>query len=117
MRQSRFGLNTGIRSDAEEKCYIQKSKAPRTIDPRAPIAGIESIDEEFFVDGAWVPRRRLNGDENSQGSPYGYTPKTSRKAKFIGYGSTAIANICSVVEKSGGQRRDRSFHGGAVSVS
>jgi beta-galactosidase GanA len=29
--------------------------------------GIESIDEEFFENGDWVPRRRLNGDENSQG--------------------------------------------------
>jgi beta-galactosidase GanA len=33
----------------------------------AGTAGIESIDEEFFENGAWVPRRRLNGDENSQG--------------------------------------------------
>jgi Domain of unknown function (DUF5597)/Beta-galactosidase len=32
-----------------------------------PIVGIESIDEQFFVNGAWVSRRRLNGDENSQG--------------------------------------------------
>ena len=32
-----------------------------------PIVGIESIDEEFFENGAWTPRRRLNGDENSQG--------------------------------------------------
>ena len=32
-----------------------------------PIVGIESIDEEFFVNGAWVVRRRLNGDETSQG--------------------------------------------------
>jgi hypothetical protein len=32
-----------------------------------PIVGIESIDEEFFENGAWMPRRRLNGDENSQG--------------------------------------------------
>jgi hypothetical protein len=32
-----------------------------------PIVGIESIDEEFFENGAWVPRRRLNGDEDSQG--------------------------------------------------
>jgi hypothetical protein len=32
-----------------------------------PIVGIESIDEEFFANGAWAPRRRLNGDENSQG--------------------------------------------------
>ena len=35
--------------------------------PGPPIVGIESIDEQFFVNGAWVPRRRLNGDENSQG--------------------------------------------------
>ena len=35
--------------------------------PGPSIVGIESIDEEFFENGAWVPRRRLNGDENSQG--------------------------------------------------
>ena len=35
--------------------------------PGPPIVGIESIDEEFFENGAWVPRRRLNGDESSQG--------------------------------------------------
>jgi Domain of unknown function (DUF5597)/Beta-galactosidase len=35
--------------------------------PGLPIVGIESTDEEFFENGAWVPRRRLNGDENSQG--------------------------------------------------
>jgi Domain of unknown function (DUF5597)/Beta-galactosidase len=35
--------------------------------PGPPMVGIESIDEEFFEDGNWVPRRRLNGDENSQG--------------------------------------------------
>ena len=29
--------------------------------------GIESIDEGDFVDGQWVPGRRLNGDENHQG--------------------------------------------------
>lgn len=33
----------------------------------AGTAGIESIDEEFFEDGRWVARRRLNGDESSQG--------------------------------------------------
>jgi beta-galactosidase GanA len=32
-----------------------------------PIVGIQSIDEEFFENGAWVARRRMNGDENSQG--------------------------------------------------
>ncbi len=35
--------------------------------PGPPIVGIESIDEEFFENGAWVRGRRLNGDENSQG--------------------------------------------------
>lgn len=35
--------------------------------PGPPIVGIESIDEEFFQNGAWVPGRRLNGDESSQG--------------------------------------------------
>lgn len=35
--------------------------------PGPPIVGIESIDEEFFENGTWSLRRRLNGDENSQG--------------------------------------------------
>jgi hypothetical protein len=35
--------------------------------PGPPIVGIESIDEEFFQNGTWVPGRRLNGDEDSQG--------------------------------------------------
>ncbi len=35
--------------------------------PGFPIVGIESIDEEFNENGTWVPRRRLNGDESSQG--------------------------------------------------
>jgi hypothetical protein len=35
--------------------------------PGLPFVGIESIDEEILHDGDWVVRRRLNGDENSQG--------------------------------------------------
>jgi hypothetical protein len=35
--------------------------------PGDPIAGILSIDEGTFVDGRWVPGRRLNGDENGSG--------------------------------------------------
>jgi hypothetical protein len=35
--------------------------------PGPPIVGMESLDEEFFESGRWTPRRRLNGDENSQG--------------------------------------------------
>ena len=35
--------------------------------PGPPIVGIESVDEEYFENGSWTPRRRMNGDENSQG--------------------------------------------------
>ena len=35
--------------------------------PGPPTVGIESIDEEFFENDAWVAGRRLNGDEDSQG--------------------------------------------------
>jgi hypothetical protein len=35
--------------------------------PGPPIVGIESIDEEFFENGTWATRRRLNGDESAQG--------------------------------------------------
>jgi hypothetical protein len=35
--------------------------------PGPSTVGIESIAEEFFENGNWVPRRRLNGDESSQG--------------------------------------------------
>ena len=35
--------------------------------PGPPLVGIESIEEQFFRNGAWVPGRRLNGDESSQG--------------------------------------------------
>ena len=38
-----------------------------TNQPGPPIAGIESVDEEIFDNGRWELRRRLNGDENSQG--------------------------------------------------
>ena len=35
--------------------------------PGPPVAGIAYIDEGTFVNGNWVPGRRLNGDENDQG--------------------------------------------------
>lgn len=38
--------------------------------PSAPVAkhiGIAAIDEGHYLDGKWVPGRRLNGDENDQG--------------------------------------------------
>jgi hypothetical protein len=35
--------------------------------PGDPIAGVLSIEEGTFANGKWVPGRRLNGDETSQG--------------------------------------------------
>jgi hypothetical protein len=31
------------------------------------LVGIGAVDEGEYRDGAWTPRRRLNGDENDQG--------------------------------------------------
>jgi len=49
--------------------YIAASSGPVTIrfspnTPGAPNAGIDSIEEGTFVDGRWIPGRRLNGDES-----------------------------------------------------
>jgi len=74
---TRAGSTTGSRvgvmflqTDVNEFIVVGSGDAQITFstdDPKLPIAGIESIDEEFFENGAWVPGRRLNGDENSQG--------------------------------------------------
>jgi hypothetical protein len=32
--------------------------------PGDSVAGIDSIEEGTFVDGRWIPGRRLNGDES-----------------------------------------------------
>ena len=53
--------------------YIAASSGPVNIrfatnappnTPGAAIAGIDSIEEGTFVDGRWIPGRRLNGDES-----------------------------------------------------
>lgn len=36
------------------------------------VVGIGTIDEGEFVDGKWVPGRRLNGDENGQGNAWSF---------------------------------------------
>ena len=59
-----------IQTGVDEFLVIGSGDAAVTFSADAsgpPIVGIESIDEEFFEDGKWAPRRRLNGDENSQG--------------------------------------------------
>jgi len=49
--------------------YIAASSGPVNIrfspnTPGGPLVGIDSIEEGKFVDGRWVPGRRLNGDES-----------------------------------------------------
>lgn len=38
--------------------------------------GIAAIDEGHFVDGKWVPGRRLNGDENDQGNAWRFDDRS-----------------------------------------
>jgi len=40
-----------------------------------PQVGIAAVDEGRFEDGAWVPGRRLNGDENDQGKGWRFDPR------------------------------------------
>lgn len=59
-----------LQTDANEFLVVGSGDAQITFSTDKsgpPIVGIESIDEEFFENGSWVPRRRLNGDESSQG--------------------------------------------------
>ena len=59
-----------IRTGADEFLVVGCGDAMVTFTadtPGPPIVGIQSIDEEYFENGTWTQRRRLNGDENSQG--------------------------------------------------
>jgi beta-galactosidase GanA len=47
--------------------------------------GIASIDEETFFDGAWIPGRRLNGDENDQGRFWRFAPHRINIEKAVLY--------------------------------
>jgi len=49
------------------------SFTPRT--PGGPQVGIASVDEGKFVDGQWIPGRRLNGDEDDQGQYWRFDPR------------------------------------------
>jgi hypothetical protein len=50
--------------------------------PGLPIVGIESIDEESFDGSQWVPGRRMNGDENSQGQLLRLNPDDAAKGRI-----------------------------------
>jgi hypothetical protein len=64
--------------------YIIAGSGPATVTfspntPGPPIAGVLSIEEGSYRNGRWVPGRRLNGDETSQG-------------KFVRIGGNGIPN-------------------------
>jgi beta-galactosidase GanA len=47
----------------------------RLKEPGSTRLGIASIDEGTFSEGAWIPGRRLNGDENDQGRFWRFAPQ------------------------------------------
>jgi hypothetical protein len=47
--------------------------------------GIGSVEEGTFSDNAWIPGRRLNGDENDQGKAWRFAPNRIRIEKAIVY--------------------------------
>jgi beta-galactosidase GanA len=56
--------------------------------PRAatgPNVGIAAVDEGSFIDGKWVPGRRLNGDENDQGGAWRFDSRQIRTEKVSLY--------------------------------
>jgi beta-galactosidase GanA len=48
-------------------------------------AGIASVDEGTFRDGAWVAGRRLNGDENDQGQAWRFSSRAINIEKCVVY--------------------------------
>jgi len=55
-----------------------------TFTPRAASGhvGIAAVDEGAFVDGKWIPGRRLNGDENDQGKGWRFDHLAIEKVKL-----------------------------------
>jgi hypothetical protein len=64
--QSGYGLIMAAGSD--EFIGVGKGFRVTSTSTGGPRVGIASIDEGKFEDDKWVPGRRLNGDENDQGS-------------------------------------------------
>ncbi len=59
-----------------------------TFEPRSPAAkqvAIAAVDEGTFVDGKWIPGRRLNGDENDQGKNWRFDSKQVTAEKVTLY--------------------------------
>jgi hypothetical protein len=82
---SGFGLIMATGKDE----FIGAGKGFRvTFTPRSPDAqkaGIAAVDEGRFVDGKWVPGRRLNGDENDQGAAWRFDSRQVTTEKVTLY--------------------------------
>jgi beta-galactosidase GanA len=83
--ESGFGLVMADGKDA----FLGAGKGFRvTFTPRSdsdPRVGIAAVDEGTFVDGKWVPGRRLNGDEDDQGVHWRLDPHQQRIEKVTLY--------------------------------
>jgi len=58
------------------------------VTPRSPSPfklGFASIDEGTYVDGKWIPGRRLNGDENDQGNYWRFDSRSLKIEKAVLY--------------------------------
>jgi hypothetical protein len=57
-----------------------------SFEPRSgPHVGIAAVDEGTFVEGKWVPGRRLNGDENDQGKAWRFDSRQLRTERVTLY--------------------------------
>ena len=83
--ESGFGL---IMADGKD-AFLGAGKGFRvSFTPRAdntPRVGIATVDEGTYVDGKWIPGRRLNGDENDQGSYWRFDPHQQHIEKVTLY--------------------------------
>ena len=50
-------------------------------------AGIAAVEEGTFEGGKWVPGRRLNGDEDDQGTSWRFDPRQVRTERISLYRS------------------------------
>ena len=82
--QSGFGLLMPTGPDE----FLGAGKGFRvTFTPRSSSGhvGIAAVDEGAFVEGKWMPGRRLNGDENDQGKAWRFDSKQVRTEKVTLY--------------------------------
>ena len=78
-----FGSHVGFRlwphhGHRPRRVSRRRQRLPRFLYPAlssGPQVGIASVDEGKFVDGQWIPGRRLNGDEDDQGQYWRFDPR------------------------------------------